>query len=169
MKTKLEQQIKKLGILNWLDLSKITNLYPIEKKPKEIENGKLTLSESSIKAAKELEKQGRRPLTVEEFLGQFETQKELVMALKDHSVLCGGSRYRSDGKVPFVFLNDDRPKLDWDYAGNSNARWGSASCQVSGGSDVKIRSLENKKLRKVRDGLVKLNQSVADLIAEIND
>ena len=53
----------------------------------------------------------------------------------------GGSRH-GDDNVANLWLNEGKPKLNWHWASNSLARWGSASC----GSKLKLKSRNLKSL-----------------------
>ena len=90
----------------------------------DVENGKAMLGRSPNEAVKQFKKEGRSPLTAEEGVAIILQHPEI---LKDHYMDLPGSRH-GDDKVANLWLNEGKPKLNWNWANNSNAKWGSASC-----------------------------------------
>ena len=95
----------------------------------DVENGKVMLGKSADEAVKQFKKEERSPLTAEEGVAIILQHPEI---LKDHYMDLGGSRYGGGrgggGRVAHLWLNEGRPKLNWYWADDSGARWGSASC-----------------------------------------
>ena len=90
----------------------------------DVENGKAMLGRIPDEAVKQFKKEGRSPLTAEEGVAIILQHPEI---LKDHYMDLPGSRH-GDDKVANLWLNEGKPKLNWNWANNSNAKWGSASC-----------------------------------------
>jgi hypothetical protein len=90
----------------------------------DIETGKTTLGKTPDEAIKQIKKEDRSALTVEEVVALITHHPEI---LKDHNVWASGSRH-GGGKVADVWLDEGRPELVWDGSDDSNSRWGSASC-----------------------------------------
>jgi ribosomal protein S21 len=90
----------------------------------DIENGKVMLGKSADEAVKQFKKEGRSPLTADEGVAIILQHPEI---LKDHYMDLAGSRH-GGGRVADLWLDGGEPRLDWNYSGNSNSRWGSASC-----------------------------------------
>jgi len=90
----------------------------------DIETGKTTLGKTPDEAIKKIKSEDRSPLTLEEGVALITHHPEI---LKDHYVWAPGSRHGVDG-VAVLWLNEGKPKLNWNWANNSNAKWGSASC-----------------------------------------
>jgi hypothetical protein len=90
----------------------------------DVEDGEAMLGKAPQDAEKAIKKQGRRGLTEVEVisLGIY------TDVLTRHYVDAVGSRYESI-RMPVLWLSDDRPKLDWDYLGHADGRWGAASCR----------------------------------------
>ena len=131
-KTPLTDQLKGLGIKSCLDLSKITDLYPLSDYIYDVEDGMKMLGKSPSKAIEELKKSKRRPLTVSEGLALFRKDKKI---LKNHYIDLGGSRYGS-GFAPGLFLAGGKPKLSYDGLVYSYDGWGSASCSSIGNLEL---------------------------------
>jgi hypothetical protein len=89
----------------------------------DVEDGNATLGKSPEEAEKTFKSQKRSPLTVAEVMA-LTTHANV---LSRHNVWATGSRYDSAGYVPYVYLCDGRPILDWIYAAYSLSEWGSAS------------------------------------------
>ena len=90
----------------------------------DVENGKVMLGKSADEAVKQFKKEGRSPLTAEEGIAIILQHPEI---LKDHYMDLPGSR-RGVGGVAYLWLDGGEPELRWDWADDSFARWGSASC-----------------------------------------
>ncbi len=89
----------------------------------DVEDGKSTKGKSSESAEKIFKSQKRSPLTATEVMA-LTTHADV---LSRHNVWASGSRLVSADSVPHVWLSDGKPELDWDYADNSNSKWGSPS------------------------------------------
>ena len=116
----------KFGI-NLLDPAEITNQLETPLKPYFIfdaEDGQATLGKSPAKAEKLIKEQERRCLTEVEVIALC-IQTDV---LSRHYVNATAARYESDDGVPHLYLDDDRPKLYWNYVDGPHGRWGSASC-----------------------------------------
>ena len=92
----------------------------------DIETGKTTLGKTPDKAIKKIKSEDRSPLTSEEDVALITHHPEI---LKDNYVWASGSR-RGGGRVALLCLSRGKPKLSWDWADNSHAKWGSASCKT---------------------------------------
>ena len=90
----------------------------------DIETGKTTLGKTPDEAIKKIKSEDRSPLTLEEGVALITHHPEI---LKDNYVWAPGSRLGDDG-VALLWLYEGRPKLDWNWANHSRAKWGSASC-----------------------------------------
>jgi len=90
----------------------------------DIETGKTTLGKTPDEAIKQIKKEDRSALTIEEAVALITHHPEI---LKDHYVWASGSRH-GVGKVACVWLSEGKPKLGWGYSDYSNSKWGSASC-----------------------------------------
>lgn len=113
---------------NYLDQSDVSNVVDVPKGPYfmfDVEDGKDMLGKSPEKAEAIIKKQKRTCLTADEGIALCVHTN----VLSEHYVDCTGSRCRHAGFVPDVCLSDGEPLLCWDDAGNSNDRWGSASCR----------------------------------------
>ena len=111
----------------YLDPNEITNNEECPKGPYyiyDVEPGKATLGKSPEDAEKIIKKQNRLCHVPEEDIAVCVHAD----VLSDHYLWSAGSRCRRADGVPYVFLDDDRPKLNWGFAGHSLDRWGSASC-----------------------------------------
>ena len=91
----------------------------------DVEDGKDMLGKSPEKAQALIKEQKRSCLTVEEVIALCVHKN----VLSEHNVDCTGSRCKRNDRVPNVYLNDDEPKLGSSGIGNSNDKWGSASCR----------------------------------------
>jgi hypothetical protein len=112
----------------YLDPNEITDNVKTPKGPYfiyDVEDGRDMLGKSPEKAEKLIKNQGRSCLTADEGVALCAQ----TSVLSEHYVDCTGSRYGRADRVLDVFLYDARPRLSWDYAGNSDDRWGSASCR----------------------------------------
>ena len=132
-KTPLKTQLEKLGIKSYLDLEEIKNLYSKEETIYDIETGKEMLGKSPEQCEKEFKKQGRRGLNVYEGLAII---RKCPNILKKHYIDLVGSRYERHGRVPNVYLDDDKPELSSGDIVNSNGKWGSASCRSNRDLDI---------------------------------
>ena len=90
----------------------------------DIETGKTTLGKTPDEAIKKIKSEDRSPLTLEEGVALITHHPEI---LKDNCVWAPGSRH-GDDKVADLWLNEGEPKLYWNWANRSHAKWGSASC-----------------------------------------
>ncbi|MBI2462629.1 MAG: hypothetical protein HYV65_00050 [Candidatus Spechtbacteria bacterium] len=91
----------------------------------DVEDGNSTRGKSPENAEKILKQQKRSPLTAAEVMA-LTTHTDV---LSRHYVWATGSRYESADGVPNVYLDGgDRPRLFWYGVGDSDGRWGSASC-----------------------------------------
>lgn len=91
----------------------------------DIETGKNTLGKTPDKAIKQIKKDNRSALTIEEAVALITHHPEI---LKDHYVWASGSR-RGGGRVAGLRLDDeDKPLLGWGDSDGSSSIWGSASC-----------------------------------------
>jgi hypothetical protein len=90
----------------------------------DIETGKTTLGKTPDEAIKQIKKDNRSALTVEEAVALITHHPEI---LKDHYVWASGSRH-GGGKVANVWLFEGKPELCWDSSDGSSSKWGSASC-----------------------------------------
>lgn len=111
-----------------LDPNEITDKVETPKKPYfiyDVEDGKKMLGKSPEKAEKLIKEQKRFCLTADEGIAVCVHTN----VLSDHYVDCTASRYEDTDKVPNVYLDCDRPGLSWRSFGNSDGRWGSASCR----------------------------------------
>ena len=89
------------------------------------EDGKAMLNTSPDNCVKKFKKQGRFGQNAQEGIAMVTYKPEI---LKDHYVDLTGSRFKSSDNVPNLYLYAGRPKLDWNFAGSSYSKWGSASC-----------------------------------------
>lgn len=147
-KTPLKDQLEKLGITNYLDLSKIQNLYLKESVIYDIEDGEEMKGKSPEYCEQEFKKQNRRGLNVHEVLAIIRKNPKV---LSNHHIDCVGSRYESAGGVPYVYLDyGDRPRLGWRDVDFSNDYWGSASCgsRTSDVGNLESRVLELEEFKK---------------------
>ncbi len=90
----------------------------------DIETGKTTLGKTPDEAIKQIKKDNRSALTVEEAVALITHHPEI---LKDHYVWASGSRHGAD-KVAYLWLYEGEPRLHWLSSDYSDAEWGSASC-----------------------------------------
>ena len=90
----------------------------------DVENGKVMLGKSPDEAIKQFKKEGRSPLTTEEGVAVITRCPEI---LKDRYMDLSGSRLGAYN-VASLWLSGGGPRLDWDRADGSFAKWGSASC-----------------------------------------
>ncbi|MBI5005061.1 MAG: hypothetical protein HZC03_00395 [Candidatus Lloydbacteria bacterium] len=90
----------------------------------DVENGKVMLGKTPDEAVKQFKKEGRSPLTAEEGVAIILQHPEI---LKDHYMDLAGSR-RGGDVVAVLWLREGKPRLSWNWADYSNAKWGSASC-----------------------------------------
>ena len=90
----------------------------------DVENGKAMLGRIPDEAVKQFKKEGRSPLTAEEGVAIILQHPEI---LKDHYMGLPGSRH-GVGEVADLWLDGGKPRLSWDWADGSCAKWGSASC-----------------------------------------
>ena len=132
-KTPLKTQLEKLGIKNYLDLEEMKNLYPQEETIYDIETGEEMLGKSPEQCEKEFKKQGRRGLNIYEGLAII---RKCPNILEKHYIDLVGSRYGQDGRVPYVFLVDDEPRLCSFGIDYSVGEWGSASCRSNRDLDI---------------------------------
>ena len=127
-KTPLDEQFKKLGIENYLNWSKIENLFTPSQDGYiyDVEDGEETKGKSPEECEEIFKTQNRRGLTIHEVLAIIRKNPKV---LKNHYIDCTGSRYVSAVRVPDVCLDrGDRPLLGWGGVDYSIGRWGSASC-----------------------------------------
>jgi hypothetical protein len=132
----LEQQLKELDVVNYLDLSKFKDVVRTPKEDYEIENvsdGSDMLGKSPDDCDKIFKEQGRRGLTIYEGLALLRDNPDI---LKDHYIDLSGSRYDS-GDVPYLGLDDDGPRLSCGYSDVADSHFGSASTKL-------INKLEKK-------------------------
>ncbi|MBI1999342.1 MAG: hypothetical protein HYS74_01660 [Parcubacteria group bacterium] len=90
----------------------------------DVEDGNITRGKSPEDALKIFKQQKRSPLTAAEVMA-LATHTDV---LSRHYVWATGSRYEFAARVPNVYLGGGRPKLGWDWVGDSLGHWGSASC-----------------------------------------
>ena len=90
----------------------------------DIETGKTSLGKTPDEAIKNIKSEDRSPLTLEEGVALITHHPEI---LKDHYVWMPGSRH-GDGRVASLWLSEGKPLLNWYWAYDSSAGWGSASC-----------------------------------------
>ncbi|MBU1178921.1 hypothetical protein KKB69_01090 [Patescibacteria group bacterium] len=112
----------------YLDPNEIIDQVETPKNPYfiyDVEDGKDMVGKSPEKAEKLITEQKRSCLTVDEGIAVCIHTN----VLSEHYVDCTGSRYPHADLVPDVYLDDDKPLLDWSYFGSSNDKWGSASCR----------------------------------------
>jgi len=118
----------KVGGYTHLDPNLIKDVVETPKNPYyifDVEDGKDLLGKSPKDAEKMIKGDNRSPLTDAEGIALCVHKP----VLSEHYMDCTGSRYGGDDGVPFVYLNDGEPKLHWSSFGNSDGRWGSASCR----------------------------------------
>lgn len=89
----------------------------------DVEDGEGTLNKTPEQAEKIHKKQSRHSLNTSEDVSLCTH----TAVLSKYNVWATGSRVRSSG-VPYVYLYDDRPRLDWHYASSRGSGWGSPSC-----------------------------------------
>ncbi len=90
----------------------------------DIETGKTTLGKTPDEATKIIKAEDRSPLTLDEGVALITHHPEI---LKDHYVWAPGSRH-GDDEVARLWLSGGKPRLDWNWANDSYAERGSASC-----------------------------------------
>lgn len=139
-KTSLEAQLEKLGIRNYLDLSKIQNFHPQEEIIYDVEDGEEMKGKSAKDCEKVFKSQNRRGLNVCEVLAII---RENPKVLENHYIDCGGSRYEGLDRVPDVYLDfGGRPRLSWFYVDLSHPRWGAASTIIQNNQECTISSTQ---------------------------
>lgn len=158
-KDSVEKQLKELGIISYMNLSEITDLYPPSSDGYiyDVEDGKAMCGKSVNECEIEFRKQGRRGLTVKEVLAIYRHSPKV---LKDHHIDCSGSRCGSGG-APILYVFGDRPGLCWRYLGSSDGQWGAASCgsrtlDLGNSGLLEIRILELEKFRDKVEKVLKL-------------
>jgi len=93
----------------------------------QIDRGRETLNVTPLDALKQIEAQGRSPLTIDEGIAILTQSPEFLMKNNCFSLL--GSRC-GDKRVPALWISEKRPKLGWCWEGNPHTWLGSASCGV---------------------------------------
>jgi len=110
----------------YLDPSELTDIEDVSEKPYyiyDVEDGTAMLGKSPEKAEKLIRKDKRLPMTADEVMSLgIHTD-----VLSNHYVDATGSRYKSS-RVPFLWLYDGEPKLDWHFADFAIDKWGAGSC-----------------------------------------
>jgi len=123
----LKEQLKELGIINYLYLSRVKDVIETPADDYEIfdiEDGTKMLGKSPDDCDKIFKEQGRRGLTIYEGLALLRDNPNI---LKDHFIDLPGSRYAS-GYVPCLGLFGSRPGLGDSFSDSAFSRCGSASC-----------------------------------------
>jgi len=110
----------------YLDPAELTDIEDVPEKPYyiyDVEDGTAMLGKSPQDAEKLIRKDKRFPLTADEVMS-LGIHSDV---LSNHYVDATGSRYESS-EVPFLWLNDGGPELDWFSADFALGRWGAGSC-----------------------------------------
>ena len=143
IKTPLEKQLKKLGVVNYLDLSQFAHSHQ-ENEIFDVEDGSEMLGKSPNECMEKFFKSDRRGLTIYEGLALLRKNPKVFGS---HFIDLCGSR-RGGGDVAHWWLSGGRPELGWSWASGSGAEWGSASC----GSSLKLepRNLETLESRVLK-------------------
>lgn len=117
----------KQGYTN-LNPTAITDEFETPKDPYyiyDVEDGRMRLDESPMKAIGNIKEISRSPLTAAEVVA-LATHTNV---LSRHYVNASGSRYGGSAKVPLLLLDGNlRPMLSWILLSSSDCYWGSASC-----------------------------------------
>ncbi len=152
--TPIEQQLKDLGIKNYLDLSEIMDLYPSRQYLEDIDDGKSMRGFSPVNARKAFAEKNRQGLTLREGLALL---RENPKILKSHNLDFVGSRC-DDGSVPCLDVRGDKPALSSGWEVNAYPMYGAPSA----GS---VSELEPRNL----DPLVPLKIEILEMKVRINE
>lgn len=112
---------------SYLESSNITTVVQTPKEPYyifDVEDGTATLGTAPQGAVKQFTEHNRSPLTAEEGIALV---LHYPVILRHHYINLPGSRH-GDDEVTALWLSGGKPKLNWDWAYDSAAKWGSASC-----------------------------------------
>ena len=139
VETPLEQQLRKLKITKWINLSKITHLRKIPRKNYwiyDVESGEEMLNKSPEKCLEIFKKKKRIAGNIYEALALYRHDPEI---LKRHWIDTAGSRF-GRASVPFLGLCGAGPRLRAYDAGHAHSYSGAAS--FGSFEPLKVETLE---------------------------
>ena len=147
--TPLEQQLKELGVTNYLNLSYVKELYPRVDILCDVEDGSEMLGKSPNECEEKFKKEKRRGLNIYEGLALLRHNPKV---LEHHYIDLSGSRYVKFGdRVPALYLSGGVPSLSNGWAGHSYPHYGSASACVEGScveGSLELGSLDSLSLEE---------------------
>ena len=156
--TPLEQQLKELGVTNYLNLSYVKELYPRVNTLYDVEDGSEMLGKSPNECEEKFKKEKRRGLNIYEGLALLRHNPKV---LEHHNIDLSGSRCdKFDDGVPYLCLSDGVPSLNFHWADFSCPSYGSASACVEG--SLELGSLDSlsleERVKNLEDDMEKIRK-----------